>query len=33
MDAMLDELEAQAMQLPLRERSELAHRLLVSLDG
>jgi putative addiction module component (TIGR02574 family) len=33
MGAMLDELEAQAMQLPLRERSELAHRLLVSLDG
>ncbi len=33
MDAMLDVLEAQAMQLPLRERSELAHRLLVSLDG
>ncbi len=33
MGAMLDELEAQAMQLPLRERSELIHRLLVSLDG
>ncbi len=33
MGAMLDELEAQAMQLPLRDRSELAHRLLVSLDG
>ena len=33
MGAMLDELEAQAMQLPLRERSELAHRLLASLDG
>lgn len=33
MGALLDELEAQAMQLPLRERSELAHRLLVSLDG
>jgi putative addiction module component (TIGR02574 family) len=33
MGAMLDELEAQALKLPLRERSELVHRLLVSLDG
>ena len=33
MGAMLDELEAQAMQLPLKERSELARRLLDSLDG
>ncbi len=33
MGVMLDALEAQAMQLPLRERSELAHRLLLSLDG
>lgn len=33
MGAMLDDLEAQALKLPLRERSELAHRLLVSLDG
>lgn len=33
MDAMLDELEAQAMKLPPLERGELIHRLLVSLDG
>lgn len=33
MGAMLDELEAQAMKLTPRERGELAHRLLVSLDG
>lgn len=33
MDAMLDELEAQAMKLTPRERGELVHRLLVSLDG
>jgi putative addiction module component (TIGR02574 family) len=33
MDAMLDELEAQAMKLTVRERGELVHRLLVSLDG
>jgi putative addiction module component (TIGR02574 family) len=32
MGAMLDELEAQAMKLTLRERGELAHRLLVSLN-
>lgn len=30
---MLDELEAQALTLPVRERSELVHRLLVSLEG
>jgi putative addiction module component (TIGR02574 family) len=33
MGAILDELEAQAMKLPPRERGELVHRLLVSLDG
>lgn len=33
MDAMLDELEAQAKKLPPQERGELIHRLLVSLDG
>lgn len=33
MGAILEEIEAQALQLPLKERSELAHRLLVSLDG
>lgn len=33
MGAMLDDLEAQALKLPVKERSELAHRLLVSLDG
>lgn len=33
MGAMLDELEAQAMKLPPRERGELVQRLLVSLDG
>lgn len=33
MGAMLDELEAKAMKLTPHERSELAHRLLVSLDG
>lgn len=33
MGAVLDELEAQAMKLTIRERGELAHRLLVSLDG
>lgn len=29
----LAEIEAQALQLSIRERSELAHRLIVSLDG
>lgn len=33
MGAILDELEAQAMKLPSRERGELVHRLLISLDG
>ena len=33
MGALLKEIEEQAMQLPLKERGELAHRLLVSLDG
>lgn len=33
MGAMLDELESQAMKLPVRERGELIHRLLLSLDG
>jgi len=33
MGAILKDIEAQALQLPLKERSELAHRLLVSLDG
>lgn len=33
MGSMLDELEAQALKLTPRERGELAHRLLVSLDG
>ena len=33
MGALLKEIEAQAMQLPLKERGELAHRLIVSLDG
>lgn len=33
MAATLAEIEAQALQLTPRERSELAHRLLVSLDG
>lgn len=33
MGAMLEELEAQAMKLSPRERGELVHRLLVSLDG
>ncbi len=33
MGEILDELERQAMKLPLRERSELIHRLIVSLDG
>ena len=33
MGAILKEIEEQALRLPLKERSELAHRLLVSLDG
>jgi putative addiction module component (TIGR02574 family) len=33
MGAILKEIEAQALQLTPRERSELAHRLIVSLDG
>ena len=33
MGARLKEIEEQAMQLTPRERSELAHRLIVSLDG
>lgn len=33
MGAVLKEIEEQALQLPPKERSELAHRLLVSLDG
>ena len=33
MDATLKDLEEQALQLSPKERSELAHRLIVSLDG
>ena len=33
MGATLKEIEEQALQLPLKERSELADRLIVSLDG
>ena len=33
MGAILKDIEAQALQLSLKERSELAHRLLVSLEG
>lgn len=33
MSATLDELEAQAIELPAEQRGELIHRLLVSLDG
>ena len=33
MGAILKDIEEQALRLPLKERSELAHRLLVSLDG
>lgn len=33
MAATLAEIEAQALQLSIRERSELAHRLIVSLEG
>ena len=32
MGAILKEIEEQALRLPPKERSELAHRLLVSLD-
>ena len=32
MGAILKDIEARALQLSLKERSELAHRLLVSLD-
>lgn len=33
MNAILEELEAQALKLSPGERSELIHRLVVSLDG
>lgn len=33
MAVTLEELEAQALKLPARERNELVHRLIVSLDG
>ena len=33
MAATLAEIEAQALQLSPRERGELAHRLIVSIDG
>ena len=33
MGAILKDIEAQALQLSLKKRSELAHRLLVSLEG
>ena len=33
MGAILKELEEQALRLPPKERGELAHRLIVSLDG
>ncbi len=33
MGNMIEELEAQALKLTPQERSELAHRLIVSLDG
>ena len=33
MSAILKEIEEQALQLPPKERGELAHRLIVSLDG
>ena len=33
MGAILKDIEEQALRLPLKERSELAHRLLASLDG
>jgi len=33
MGAMIEELEAQALKLTPRERSELIHRLIASLEG
>jgi len=33
MATTLKEIEEQALRLPLNERGELAHRLIVSLDG
>ena len=33
MGAALKEIEEQALRLPLKERGELAHRLIVSLDA
>ena len=33
MSAILSEIEKQALQLTPKERGELAHRLIVSLDG
>ena len=33
MAAILEDLENQALRLPPKERSELIHRLIVSLDG
>ena len=33
MGKMIEELEAQALKLTPQERSELAHRLIVSLEG
>jgi putative addiction module component (TIGR02574 family) len=33
MTATLDEIESQALQLSPRERGELIHRLIVSLEG
>jgi len=33
MSAVLKEIEEQALRLPLKERGELVHRLIISLDG
>ena len=33
MAANLEQIEAMALALPIKERGELAHRLIVSLDG
>ena len=33
MATTLKEIEEQALRLPLKERGDLAHRLIVSLDG
>lgn len=33
MAVTLEELEAQALKLSIKERSELVHRLLISIDG